>query len=163
MKAIMFNTRLGWAGAAADDGGITDVLLPREDKEDVLRRLDVLAGSGYLSSAELERLKSDMVRYFRGEPRDFSGYLLNPKNSTFFRGRVWEAARMIPYGGTATYGEMAAKAGRPGSSRAVGGALNANPIPLIIPCHRVVSAGGIGGFASGADLKRKMLELERGR
>ena len=72
--------------------------------------------------------------------------------------RVWERAREIPFGRTATYGEIAALSG--GSPRAVGRALRANPVPIFVPCHRVVGASGPGGFSQGLELKRFLLELE---
>ncbi len=66
----------------------------------------------------------------------------------------------MPYGQVITYGDLARQIGNPGAARAVGGALNRNPLPLVVPCHRVVSKGGIGGFALGGDIKRTLLQLE---
>ncbi len=80
---------------------------------------------------------------------------------TPFQQAVWEQLRAIPYGTTATYGQIAARLGRPGAARAVGGACGANPVPLIIPCHRAVAAGGrLGGFTSGAWRKRLLIAIE---
>lgn len=87
-------------------------------------------------------------------PLDLSGH-------TAFRVRVWEQLRRIPLGGSATYSEIAVRMGEPNATRAVGGACGANPIPLIIPCHRVLAAGGkLGGFSGGLHWKRKLLALE---
>ena len=81
---------------------------------------------------------------------------------TPFRRRVWDALRAIPRGETRTYGQVAAEIGAEGAARAVGAACGANPVLLLIPCHRVVAAGGsLGGFASGLPLKRALLDLER--
>ncbi len=81
---------------------------------------------------------------------------------TVFRQRVWAALRAIPRGQTRTYGQVAAEVGAPGAARAVGAACGANAVMLLIPCHRVVGAGGsLGGFAAGLDRKRALLELER--
>jgi methylated-DNA-[protein]-cysteine S-methyltransferase len=71
-----------------------------------------------------------------------------------------EAVSAIPYGSTATYREVAERVGSPSAARAVGAACAANPIPLIVPCHRVVAAAGLGGYGGGPALKRKLLELE---
>lgn len=100
--------------------------------------------------------------YFEGSrvgfdlPLDFGG-------ATDFHKRIWKAATGIAYGKTASYGEVARAAGSPGGARAAGNALNANPLAVIVPCHRVIkSDGALGGFATGADVKRALLDLERG-
>jgi O-6-methylguanine DNA methyltransferase len=80
---------------------------------------------------------------------------------TPFQRRVWAALRRIPRGRTRTYAEIARAVGRPGAARAVGAACGANPVPLVVPCHRVVAAGGLGGFGLGASLKRALLAAER--
>lgn len=79
-----------------------------------------------------------------------------------FRRRVLEILRRdVPYGRTTTYGDLAAKAGRPGAARAVGGAMAANPVPLVVPCHRVLASNErLGGFGFGLDAKRRLLRLE---
>lgn len=83
---------------------------------------------------------------------------------TPFQRRVWEAARRIPYGTAASYVDLARLAGHPRASRAVGNALGANPVPIVVPCHRVIHADqSIGGFSSGLTWKRFLLELERGQ
>jgi len=79
---------------------------------------------------------------------------------TVFQESVWNELRNIPYGETASYSDIAKSIGRPGAYRAVGNACNANPIPLIIPCHRVVASNGIGGFGGGVALKKKLMSIE---
>lgn len=86
------------------------------------------------------------------------------KVGTSFQRRVWKALRKIPYGETATYGEIAAEVGCPGGARAVGGACNANPFVLIVPCHRVIGSGrNLTGFGCGLELKSHLLKLENFR
>ena len=81
---------------------------------------------------------------------------------TAFQQHVWTLLTEIPFGATATYGEIAVRAGHAGAARAVGSACHRNPIPIFIPCHRVVAAGGqLGGFGLGLNLKRRLLDLER--
>jgi len=88
---------------------------------------------------------------------------LDPRG-TPFQQRVWEALETIPYGETVSYGELAKRIGQPTASRAVGAANGANPIPIIIPCHRAVGAdGSMTGFGGGITLKRKLLALEAGQ
>lgn len=79
---------------------------------------------------------------------------------TDFQKSVWNELRNIPYGETASYSDIAKRIGRHNAYRAVGNACNANPLPLIIPCHRVVASNGIGGFGGGLTLKRKLMSIE---
>lgn len=107
----------------------------------------------------------DILRYFSGEKVDFSDYELDLSNLTEFQQKVLNETRKIPYGETITYAELACRIGKEGSSRAVGSALAKNPYPIVIPCHRVVSSSGIGGFCGETcgkkvDFKRRMLEME---
>ncbi len=83
------------------------------------------------------------------------------KGSPFDR-KVWKAIEGIPFGKTMSYGQIAERAGSPGAARAAGGACGRNPVPILIPCHRVVAGGGkLGGFGGGLDIKRALLELEK--
>ncbi len=79
---------------------------------------------------------------------------------TDFRKKVWDELCKIPYGEVATYSDIAKRIGRPNAYRAVGNACNSNPIPLIVPCHRVVASGGIGGYGGGLSLKKKLMTIE---
>lgn len=97
--------------------------------------------------------------WLAGEPVPFE---LDLSGLTPFQREVLQATSVIPPGEMATYGEIAERLGRPGAARAVGAALGRNPMPLIIPCHRVVGSRGLGGYSPGADLKRRILEVERG-
>lgn len=96
--------------------------------------------------------------YFEGRRRRFSLDLF-PEGSEFQR-QVWAALLRIPYGHTRTYGNVARRLGREGAARAIGAASGANPLPILIPCHRVVAADGIGGYTGGESLKRRLLALE---
>ena len=97
--------------------------------------------------------------YLAGRSRELAAEIAFPACSDF-QLDVMKAVRGIPYGATATYGQIAGMVGRRGASRAVGQALGANPVPLFVPCHRVISAQGLGGFSSGLVLKSWLLELE---
>jgi methylated-DNA-[protein]-cysteine S-methyltransferase len=104
--------------------------------------------------------------YASGARDQFRDVQVDPGPLTDFQRRVLNRCRRIPYGRTLTYGELATQAGYPGAARAVGNCMAANPIPLIIPCHRVVaSGGGLGGYSAvgGLKMKRRLLELEAGR
>jgi methylated-DNA-[protein]-cysteine S-methyltransferase len=99
--------------------------------------------------------------YFRGELNTFS-LPLRP-SGTNFQQRVWKALEDVPYGVTASYNDIAKAIGAPGSARAVGAANGANPLPIVVPCHRVIgSDGSLTGYGGGLDRKRKLLSLETG-
>ncbi len=110
-----------------------------------------------VATAAIDR---QLREYFDGA-RDGFDVPLNPGGTEFQR-RVWQLLREIPYGGTRSYGELAALLGQPGASRAVGRANATNPIPIVVPCHRVIGANGtLTGFAGGLDTKRWLLDFER--
>ncbi len=107
----------------------------------------------------LHRLLED---YFAGTHVTFNEIPLDLSRGAAFQQRVWMATRAIPYGQTTSYGRLAAGIERPGAARAVGNALGANPVCLVVPCHRVIAANGrLGGFSSGLHWKRLFLEIER--
>ncbi|GIF24958.1 methylated-DNA-[protein]-cysteine S-methyltransferase [Actinoplanes tereljensis] len=102
----------------------------------------------------------ELAAYFAGELTEFAVPVEMPGGSEFERA-VWAEIAKIPYGEMITYGAIATALGDPGAARAVGTACNHNPVPVIVPCHRVVGAGGkMVGFGGGLDRKRKLLELE---
>ncbi|MGC5053822.1 methylated-DNA--[protein]-cysteine S-methyltransferase [Micromonospora sp. DT48] len=106
------------------------------------------------------RVVAELRAYFAGDLTDFGVPLSVPRGSDFERA-VWREMTLIPYGETLTYGEVARRVGEPGAARAVGVACNRNPIPVIVPCHRIVGAGGkLVGFGGGLDRKVGLLELE---
>jgi methylated-DNA-[protein]-cysteine S-methyltransferase len=108
----------------------------------------------------METAQKELTAYFAGVPTDFASLPLDPRG-TPFQLRVWQELRRIPRGETVSYRELAARAGNPKAARAVGQANAANPIPLIIPCHRVIASdGSLGGYSSGLDRKRWLLRHE---
>ena len=105
------------------------------------------------------RVADELLEYFAGTRTEFT-VPLSPAGTDFQRA-VWRALQRIPYGETRAYGEIAEAVGRPGAARAVGTANHRNPIPIIIPCHRVVGSNGqLCGFGGGLGVKRQLLELE---
>jgi methylated-DNA-[protein]-cysteine S-methyltransferase len=163
----LFDTAIGWCGVAWNDRGLVGVQLPEasapETRERMLRRFPAAAETA--PPAEVEFAIDRIVALFRGEPSDLSAIALDMADVAPFHRRVYEVARMIPPGKTLGYGEVAARLGAAGAARAVGQALGRNPFPIVVPCHRVLAAGGkIGGFSAhgGTVTKRRMLAIEAG-
>ena len=108
----------------------------------------------------MEKLITELDQYFAGKPITFS-VPLDPESGTSFQRRVWEQLALIPYGKTRSYVDIARKVDCPRGSRAVGLANKNNPIPILIACHRVIKAdGNLGGYNSGIEIKKSLLELE---
>jgi methylated-DNA-[protein]-cysteine S-methyltransferase len=117
-------------------------------------------GGGAAAEAHLARAVGELEEYFAGRRTTFT-VALDRSGRAGFRGEVLAALETVPYGETVSYGELAGMAGRPLASRAVGSAMATNPLPLVVPCHRVIAAGGrLGGYGPGPDLKVLLLELE---
>ena len=153
---------LGAVPVAATDAGVVRVALPGADGDAVLRELADAISPRVMRAPHplLERARRELDAYFAGRLRAFT-VPLDRRLSSGFRRVALDAVAAIPYGATASYAEVAARAGRPRAVRAVGGACATNPIPLIVPCHRVLrSDGAVGGYGGGADMKRALLALE---
>jgi methylated-DNA-[protein]-cysteine S-methyltransferase len=130
------------------------------DAEGDLDRLARIAGPRVLRSPKsVDVARRELDEYFAGKRRDFD-LALDLRVAPFHAAVLAELAR-VPYGETDTYGSLAAKAGRPKAARAVGTVMNRNPIPIVLPCHRIVGANGaLTGYAGGLDIKRHLLQLE---
>jgi methylated-DNA-[protein]-cysteine S-methyltransferase len=148
-------TPLGVVTAVADDDWLTALHLPGD--------AFALPGDAVEGGPTVDRAAVQLAEWFAGEREHFD-LPLAPAGTTFQR-RVWAALVAVPYGETATYGDIAAAIGQPTATRAVGAANGRNPIPLIIPCHRVIgSDGSLTGYSGGGGIetKRHLLDLERG-
>jgi methylated-DNA-[protein]-cysteine S-methyltransferase len=165
----VFEAAAGFCAVASSDRGVTRFLLPvrtAEAAHRLMRRRTKGAKAG-APPPEIAAVVAAAARYFMGEETDFSGVRLDLDGEDAFFRRIYDAARLIGWGRTTTYGALAeaAGAGRE-AAREVGRAMAMNPAPLIIPCHRVLAAGGkIGGFSAqgGSKTKTRMLELEGAR
>lgn len=133
--------------------------LTLEADENAVTAIRFSAGGAQDASPLLDAAEAQLREYFAGARRTFD--LPLAPHGTAFQQRVWAALRTIPYGETRTYGELAAAIDSPNASRAVGMANHRNPIPIIIPCHRVIGANGtLTGYAGGLEIKRRLLALE---
>ena len=155
-------TAWGWVGIASSPGGLLAVTLPEPTQEDALKPLlERWGGEPLHDDPRLDGFnKRKLQRYFDGQRVLFDDPL-DLRAATAFQGRVWSAVRDIPYGETRSYGQIARQVGSPGAARAVGQAMATNPLPIIVPCHRVIGSGGnLRGFGGGLDLKRRLLKME---
>lgn len=144
----VYNTPLGRLTIASDGSSITHVLFGACELEGIKR-----------PTALTNMASNQLQEYLAGKRKAFD--LPLAPSGTEFQLRVWHALRDIPYGETRTYAEVAEMIGSPRSSRAVGSANNRNPIAMIIPCHRVIGAGGnLVGYAAGLHIKRWLLDME---
>ena len=161
----LFDTAIGRCGVAWGERGVAGVQLPEAgERETRARMLQRFPAAGEAQPPpEVQRVIDRIVALLRGEASDLSTIALDMEEVPAFHRRVYEVARAIPSGMTLSYGEIAARAGAPGAARAVGQALGRNPFPIVVPCHRVLAAGGkIGGFSAqgGVATKRRMLAIE---
>jgi methylated-DNA-[protein]-cysteine S-methyltransferase len=163
--AYLFATDLGVCGIAWSRKGITRLQLPEANARATGRRL---AHGGARRAdgappADVRKVIAEVQRYCAGASTDFDEAVLDLSAVGEFYRRVYEAARAIGWGRTATYGELARRVNSPGAARGVGQAMGRNPVPIIIPCHRILASGNkIGGFSAfgGTATKERLLALE---
>lgn len=167
LEYAVFRTSLGWMGVGRRTLSIARVVLPCARQSIVLERLrNALSPQDTLlveaSQDAFGTLPNRLTLHMNGELVAFDDDV-DTSGWTPFRTRVWEATRAIPYGETRSYSWVAAHVGQPNAPRAVGQALHNNPVPIIVPCHRVIGANGaLVGFGGGCDLKARLLALEQG-
>ncbi len=153
MRYSYIESPLGDLLVTGDDGGLTGLCLPtgryRQRVRDEWERDD----------GAFDDVRRELDEYFAGTLQDFT-VPLSPRGSAFQK-QVWQALSEIPYGETTSYGKVAASIGHPDGARAVGVANGQNPIPIIVPCHRVIGAdGSLTGYGGGLDAKRWLLDHE---
>ncbi len=158
--AVLF-TSMGWVGALASGHGLRRMTLPMATPDAALQELGKEAEAADESPQRFDGLLRQLEEYFRGERAQFDVRLDMEGYSPFFS-NAWKACASIPVGQTRSYAWLADQAGNPAAARAAGQAMARNPLPLIIPCHRVVgSDGGLHGYGGGLPMKQRFLDLER--
>ncbi len=161
----IFHTAIGSCGIAWGERGINAVQLPMSSEDKTRTRIRQRYGDivEALPSAKVQSAIDGIVELLAGKPNDLSGVMLDLDGVSEFNRGVYDIARTIPPGKTLTYGDIAKRLGGVELSRDVGQALGHNPCPIVVPCHRVLAAGGKpGGFSAngGVTTKLKMLEIE---
>jgi methylated-DNA-[protein]-cysteine S-methyltransferase len=141
--------------------GVVRIGLPNQNSDELLEDLAVRVSPRVLEApAQLDDLRRELDLYFEGKLTDFD-VPLDWRLTTGFRRKAQQAIARIPYGKTRTYTQIAASAGNGRAVRAAGTACGRNPLPIVVPCHRVLRTGGaLGGYGGGLDMKRALLELE---
>lgn len=168
LQFCLFDTAIGPCALVWQGDVIVGAQLPEANVEVARRRLlrRFPAADEAPPPDIVENAIADIRALLAGEPRDLSHLAIALDGASPFERRVYEVALSIPPGETLTYGEVARRIGEPGAARAVGVALGRNPVPIIVPCHRVLAAGGrTGGFSAdgGVETKLRLLTIERAR
>lgn len=164
---ITFQTSMGICGISWNAYGIASFHLPEASGVQIEKLLKKISGNVHASSSLplwIKEIIRKVKAHLRGNPQDFSDAPLHLNGVAEFRRSVYKAAQKIPSGKVMTYAELAKTIGRPRAARAVGTALAKNPIPLIIPCHRIISSSGkLGGFSAsgGLGMKAAILACEK--
>ncbi|MEZ6048088.1 MAG: methylated-DNA--[protein]-cysteine S-methyltransferase [Planctomycetaceae bacterium] len=168
LQYFVFPTDLGFWGIAGNGTKVHAVIIGHLDRESaeqaLIERLSKQGETGAISTDWYPQLRKDLERFSGGETVDFRKVELHlPEKLTPFQRKVLALARKLAYGKTVSYQELASRAGHPGAARAVGSVMANNPLPILIPCHRVLGANKkLGGFSapSGTELKKELLNHE---
>ncbi len=160
----LFDSSLGAICIASTEKGVCKIALPEEGQGDFFKWLRVHFGPQNVSEdkSKNEGVLAELESYLAGERREFQSPL--DLRGTEFQMKVWKEVMAIPYGTVCSYRDIAERIGHPRAYRAVGMATRTNPVPLIVPCHRVIgSDGSLRGYGGGLALKERLLRLERDR
>ncbi len=161
LQVSAFPTAIGWCGIIGRDRALHRVLIGGRNRDEILKRAREMTTA---RTDWFAHCREAIEQYAEGEFVDFAEFDVDLTSFTAFQTQVLKRVRQVAYGRTASYGQIASRCGRPGAARAVGGAMARNPVPLIIPCHRVIGAKGrLTGFSAprGLDLKQQLLDLEQ--
>ena len=160
LKYTTFKTALGWMGILASPAGLLATTLPQNSADEAYRSLGEKGNLAEYCPGLFEDLADRLRTYMGGGKISFPDEI-DLSAATPFQCKVWQTTRLIRHGETRSYRWVAEQAGTPGAARAVGQALGRNPLPIIIPCHRVIASDGRpGGFTGGLEVKRRLLRLE---
>ncbi len=162
LRATIFRSPWGWIGIAESAGGIQAISLPQKTRAAAESRLRKAGGPFVVAtpSPRMRQARLQVLRYLAGKRRSFTVPLALGRGTEFQR-RVWKVLQRVRYGRLRSYQWVAERVGGRRYARAVGNAVGANPLPIVIPCHRVVgSDAALGGFSGGLPMKRRLLALE---
>jgi methylated-DNA-[protein]-cysteine S-methyltransferase len=157
-----FDSPLGTGYVAGTERGIVSVGLPNRELDEFVAQISARVSPRVLEvPRRLDRALRELDEYFAGRRHEFDLELDRRLSPRGFYGKVLRETAKLPFGVTSTYGEVAAKAGNPRAYRAAGTALGINPLPIVVPCHRVLRAGGVlGNYGGGPEMKEWLLRFE---
>ena len=162
LASVVFQTPWGWMGVSETTKGIDAVVLPKASRQAVLSELQPASAAlldGQVSS-RLREARAQLIDYLAGTRKSFD-LSLDLSRGTSFQRKVWRTLRRVSYGRLRSYQWVAVRVGGRQYARAVGNAVGANPMPIVIPCHRIVAQdASLGGFSGGLPTKRRLLRLE---
>jgi len=161
-RALIFKSPWGWVGISETAKGIDAIVLPKRSKQAIEFGLRTMADVPFEpgESARLEVARSQLLDYLEGKRNGFD-IPLDLSRGTAFQRRVWRTLQRVPFGKLRSYQWIASRVGGRRYARAVGNAVGANPLPIVVPCHRIVAQdASLGGFSCGLPMKRKLLTLE---
>jgi methylated-DNA-[protein]-cysteine S-methyltransferase len=157
MEFDVVRTDLGWMGFGLSERGLRMTTMPTATREAAAEEMRLRGAA--TPAADSGDWPERLCSCARGHDWSPNGDI-DLSQGTEFQRRVWRALLDIPRGETRTYKQVAEQIGRPGAARAVGQAVGANPMPIVVPCHRVIAQNGLGGFGGGLPLKKRLLRLE---
>ena len=160
--SLIFKSRWGWMGLAEAANGIARIVLPKATKQMVESELraETQEPLQEASSSQLRAARKQLIEYLAGTRTSFN-IPLDLSEGTNFQRQVWKALQSVPYGQLRSYQALATRVGGKQYARAVGNAVGANPLPIVIPCHRIVTRNSsLGGFSGGLPTKQRLLALE---
>lgn len=149
-------TRVGQVFVIAGPNGVKRVIFGEIPFRDYLESLN---GVRVAEGGDAAKMAAELELYFEGRLSEFKTGI-DLAEGTPFQKAVWKKLLDVPYGQVTTYKELAESIGRPGAARAVGNAVGANPLPIVVPCHRVLAANGLGGYSGGIGIKKDLLTIE---
>ena len=156
----LVDSPLGALLVAVSERGLCWISFGDEEPEPIESLARRLGARVLRATRAVDPARRELSEYFEGRRREF-GLKIDLSGLPTFQRAVLDELVRVPYGEVSTYGRLATRVGKPRAARAVGGALNRNPVPIVVPCHRVVGAGGgLVGYAGGLDRKRALLDLE---
>ena len=160
LEYITFDTGTGWIGISGSAKGLLRATLPQPSAQEAHQLLGDDTNYAVWSPGRFDDLIERLRMYFNGHKVTFPDEL-DLSLATTFQREVWQITKLIPYGETRSYSWVAEQIGKPGAARAVGQTLARNPLPIIVPCHRVVARDGrLSGYGGGTEMKRYLLWLE---